>query len=76
LWWGTLGHDCACHGTRSDEARTVRLAGPRQQNFQYILWLKLHTKALVQIMGAPSARYFLVSPSDDEPNSVFDVEDA
>jgi hypothetical protein len=27
----------------------------------------LHTRALVQIMGTPSARYFLVSPSDDEP---------
>lgn len=21
-WWRSVGHDCACHGTRGDDART------------------------------------------------------
>ena len=77
LWWWTLGHDCACHGTGDDDARTARLITPTSaRTFNTRYGWKLHTRALVQIMGAPSARYFLVSPSDDKPNPVFDVEDA
>jgi hypothetical protein len=76
LCW-TLGHDCARHGTRGDDSRTGLTPASAKKLLIHIMAEIAHQGSSPNhVCSTVSALYFLASPSDDKPNSVFDVEDA